>query len=367
MEDVESHFGRRDALYRTLGLPPVAFRGARVLEIAPGSGQNSLYVASCLPRSYELVEPNSTGRRDIERVFAEFAHVHTRPVVHGNQFEDFQTDEPFDIVICENWLGSRPHEVELIRKLTTLVSPGGALVLTIVPLSGFFANIFRRLLALRIVDSALDFEEKTRRLVDSFGPHLATINNMTRNHRDWVHDCLLNPHYLDVALPLETVVHAVGDEMELLATCPRFSQDWRWFKSLGGRNRGFNQHFLEAYGANLHNFIDYRYVFPPRSPAANSALGGHFVRIHKTALAWQKAFLDSTAGSITELSGELGVQLDNVATDLASIDAGLGQAALELHSVWTHPQPDAAMVRDMSAFASLFGRETIYTSLTRRI
>ena len=45
MEDVESHFGRRDSLYRTLGLPPVAFRGARVLEIAPGSGQNSLYVA----------------------------------------------------------------------------------------------------------------------------------------------------------------------------------------------------------------------------------------------------------------------------------------------------------------------------------
>ncbi|MGA9298697.1 MAG: hypothetical protein WBW45_00465, partial [Bradyrhizobium sp.] len=42
-DDIGAHFDRRDSLYRSLGLPSIAFKSADVLEVAPGSGQNSLY------------------------------------------------------------------------------------------------------------------------------------------------------------------------------------------------------------------------------------------------------------------------------------------------------------------------------------
>lgn len=362
IENINSHFDRRDSLYRSLGLPPVAFREARALEVAPGSGQNSLYVANCRPASYDLVEPNSAGLKDIEATYKAFDQPHTAPRIHPVQFEDFDPSARFDIVLCENWLGCLPHEVRLIGKLASLVAPGGALVLTMVPPSGFFANIVRKLFALRIDDPQASFEDRTARLVEVFGPHLATIKNMTRSHRDWVHDCMLNPHYLHVALPLETVLDAVGSELEVLATLPRFTLDWRWFKGLTGEGRDFNGHTLAAYRSNAHNFIDYRRVFAPAADD-NQKLSDAFSRFHVTALDWQKAFL---AGSdLNDASARISAIINEIASALHHIDRDLAEAVEEAGTVWAAPHLRPEQVRDMSKFAALFGRETVYISLTR--
>ena len=38
--------------------------------------------------------------------------------------------EPFDIVVCENWLGTAEHERRLFKKLGRLVADGGLLIVT---------------------------------------------------------------------------------------------------------------------------------------------------------------------------------------------------------------------------------------------
>ncbi|MDO8875010.1 MAG: methyltransferase domain-containing protein [Pseudolabrys sp.] len=362
VEHIDSHFDRRDSLYRSLGLPPVTFRNARVIEIAPGSGQNSLYVAACQPASYDLVEPNPTGLRDIEAAYRAFDRPHTAPRIHPVTFQDFETSERFDIMLCENWLGSLPNEVRLIGKLASLVAPGGTLVLTMVPPSGFFANIMRKLFALRLDDSKLSFEDRTDRLVDVFGPHLSTIANMTRSHRDWVHDCMLNPHYLDVALPLETILDTVGHELEALASLPRFTLDWRWFKALTGEGRDFNGHMLAAYRRNVHNFVDYRRIFAAAQDE-DTALNTAFLRFHAAALVWKKAFLDgadTTAGAAA-----ITATLSDIAAAMKLVDSDIAAAVEEAIAVWAEPQLRPEQVRDMTKFAALFGRETVYISFTR--
>jgi 2-polyprenyl-3-methyl-5-hydroxy-6-metoxy-1,4-benzoquinol methylase len=363
--DLASHFQRRDSLYRSLGLPPAAFRGVRVLEVAAGSGQNSLYVATRQPAAYDLVEPNPAGERDIQAAYAGLALDHTAPQLHTTRFEDFAANASYDIVLCENWLGSLPHEIALIRKLASLVAPGGVLVLTAVPLSGFFPNVMRKLLALRAVNVAAPFEVQVAQLAEMFGPHLATIANMTRSHEDWVKDCLLNPHYLNVALPLETVVEAVGAEMEILATFPRFTADWRWFKSLAGEGRNFNALTLEACRRNTHNFIDYRSLFPARPAASNAKLESAFAEFHRSALAWQKAFDASDDGARSKLDADIGARLDALAVMMGDIDRGLAEAVTEAASVWRQPTITADSIRNMRKFGGLFGRETVYMSLTR--
>src|SRR5213078_1999605 len=64
--DLALHMARRRSLYRHLGLQASSFRNSRVLEFGPGTGDNALYVASCSPASYVLVDGNPASIRAIE-------------------------------------------------------------------------------------------------------------------------------------------------------------------------------------------------------------------------------------------------------------------------------------------------------------
>jgi SAM-dependent methyltransferase len=365
-DNMRAHLERRDSLYRSLGLPPIAFKGARVLEIAPGTGQNSLYLAMCEPRSLDLVEPNPAGLAAIEKTYESFALPHTRPHIHSVRLEEFQSDNLFDVVLCENWLGNLPHERKLIEKLVSLVVPGGVMVLTIVPYIGFFPNVMRKLIGLRLVPPAMNFEAKTKVLTEAFSPHLATIANMTRSHRDWVHDCLINPHYLNVVLPLESVFDAVGTEMEALGTFPRAATDWRWFKALTGAERKFNEMLSKSLREESHNFLDYRKLWPKRAEEKNVALEATCTALHRAALAWQSAFDDNDA-RLADHTVDISRLLAELSPQLAEIDGELMQAMSELTAVWNAPVVTSSTVSNMKAFGALFGRETVYLSLTRRI
>ena len=56
LSDLNKHFQIRASLYRLLGVIPSIFKGKDILEVAPGSGHNSIYTATLLPRTYDLVE-----------------------------------------------------------------------------------------------------------------------------------------------------------------------------------------------------------------------------------------------------------------------------------------------------------------------
>src|SRR5262245_37396888 len=90
--DLRLHFERRASLYRTLGVTPFAVRGQRVLEVAPGTGQNSLYLARLPPASLTLVEPNPFAVRDIASVYGGAGADAVRPRVVRSRFEEFEPD-----------------------------------------------------------------------------------------------------------------------------------------------------------------------------------------------------------------------------------------------------------------------------------
>jgi 2-polyprenyl-3-methyl-5-hydroxy-6-metoxy-1,4-benzoquinol methylase len=362
IRDLQAHLDRRDSLYRGLGLPAVAFRGCDVLEVAPGSGQNGLYVAAAMPAQYELIEPNPTAVKDIEALFANFKLPHTVPVVRAMQLEEFEPQRRYDIVICENWLGDLPHERMLIRKLADLVRPGGVLAMTLTPMIGLLPNVMRKLLALRLVEKDMLFADKVTRLTEIFGPHLSTIQNMTRSHRDWVMDVLLNPHYLNIILPLDAVIAEIGSRAEVLATVPRFSTDWRWFKSLVAGERRFNASFQASYISNLHNFVDYRREFTARTAEQNQILDSICRDFRTAGLAWQAVY-DSTGGSDPSAAAAIGQAIRRLGRELGAIDAELGVAFEELCDAWDKPNLDGGCVSRMKHFNGLFGRETVYVSL----
>lgn len=364
LSDMAAHLQRRQALYDALGLPPLAFRGSRVLEVAAGTGHNSLYLAQLLPERLLLLEPNATAVEHIGQAYAAFALPHTAPEVVTCTLEAFDPAESFDLVLCENWLGSSAHELGLLDKLAGLVAPGGALVLTTVSPIGFVPNLLRRFLVPRLVDANLDFEGRSRGLEAAFAPHLGSLAAMTRSVRDWVQDNMLNPAYFGLCLSIPAVVERLGADFDVLGASPAFAEDWRWFKSMAGAERRINAHFLEEYWRKAHNYLDHREAAFAGDAGCNRGLeqAGRdllaAIEMHEDAQG-----SGDVAAAAQRVRACLGRFIQAVPAPLSAAADGLREFA---ERAFDFPAGAVDAVAGMSRFGGLFGRETSYLSLMRR-
>ncbi|MFO0823450.1 MAG: class I SAM-dependent methyltransferase [Gemmataceae bacterium] len=354
--DPELHLERRGSLYRMLGITPLAIRNSRVLEVAAGTGQNSLYIAKQRPASLTLVEPNPTAQRDIATVYSSAPDA-THPEVVTCRFEEYEPAQPFDLVLCENWLGDSAHERGLLRNLGEMVADGGLLVVTAVSPVGVLPNLLRRALSNRLAPTEHPFTERTAILSEAFGPHLRTVGGMTRSVTDWVQDNMLNPAYLGVILTVPMVLEDLGEQFDVLGTSPDFATDWRWFKSLCGDRREFNDHLLEAYFASLHNFLDHRTVLPRRPRGRNSQLERGALAVADAIRSWEagRADGDDVEAAVRRV---LDVSRDLPAATILALD--------EFLDAFADPRLTPETVAELPRFGSLFGRETLYLSFEKR-
>lgn len=358
ISDLDRHLQRRGSLYRLLGLPALAFEGRRVLEVGPGSGHNSLYVASRQPSCYDLVEPNPKAAQDIAALYDGFALAHARPTVHMQTLQDFTPDIPYDIVLCEGWLGNSSHDRQLLKKLTSLLRMDGILVMTFVPPVGGLATLFRRLLSLRLLEGVQGFEAQGRILVEAFAPHLATMQAMSRPALDWVQDNLLCPAILGQAqTPLE-IMEFLGREFAILGTVPGFYTEWRWYKSLFGDARRFNLAFQDDYDTLLHNLADYRIAPSRRGGALNRRL-----EAATRALFQEVATLEASGES--KPSAAIGELVPEIQSHFGDCLPEASKALAEVWEVLSTRNIAPETVANLPRFCNWFGRENCYLSFLR--
>jgi predicted O-methyltransferase YrrM len=169
----QKHLQRREALYRFLGIPALFITGKRIVEVGPGSGQNSIYLASLQPLELVLVEPNVTGRVQIQKNYNEWPGRLAAPVVVSSTLQDFiGTRCDFDLAIAELWLGRSHEGNRMLQGLQDLVKPGGIIVATATPAIGLLATSLRVLLGLRLLKESMALAERVEKLLEAFGPHL---------------------------------------------------------------------------------------------------------------------------------------------------------------------------------------------------
>lgn len=358
--NLREHFERRASLYRSLGLLPLAVQGSRVLEVAVGSGQNSLYLASLRPQSLTLVEPNPIGICEIRKLYAETTVPNTAPTLVESTLQEYQPADKFDVVICENWLGRVPHERALLRKLAGMIDRNGMMVVTTQPPVGLLSNFLRRALSAKYSDPSLGLLERTHTLVAMFSPHLASMEDMTRSATDWVQDNMINPAYFDLYLTIPDVLSEVGNIMTAVGTNPSFTTDWRWFKALHGDARDFNNHMIQQYQAAQHNLIDYQIEFDQPDLESNQRLEVASVGFLESVRNFEHALIAGKGGdealklSQAALYDVLGCMKDFPVQIRHGFEAGL--RLLESRG-------DYGQVAADSPFSRLFGRENIYLSM----
>lgn len=365
MSSMDAHLDRRGSLYNMLGLLPLAFRGAKVLEVAAGTGHNSLYIAAQMPKRFVLLEPNPTALEHIKGVYSSFDRPHSSPDVIAATLEDYEIDEPFDIIICENWLGTSEHETALMRKLAGFAATNGVLVITVVSPIGFVPNLLRRFFVPYLAAAHLEFDARTKILEDAYRPHLMSLPSMTRSATDWVHDNMLNPAYFGLCLSAPMVIAQLGGTFEVARSYPSFEEDWRWFKGLYGEFRQRNKNFLEEYWKKCHNYLDSRAATFASDAVRNKSLEENALKILKAVEDHEDAHLHK--GDIAGAASAVYIAYERYLADIPAELAKARSALAELGPFLQNPSSiSSELMAGMGLFGSLFGRETSYLSLMRR-
>jgi 2-polyprenyl-3-methyl-5-hydroxy-6-metoxy-1,4-benzoquinol methylase len=364
MNNIEAHLDRRESLYTMLGLLPLIFRDASVLEVAAGTGHNSLYVAAQMPQTFVLLEPNPPAVVHIHEAYANFDMPHTAPEIITETLENYHPARSFDIVICENWLGTSEHELNLLNKLATFVVPKGLLIVTTVSPIGFIPNLLRRFLMPYIAPIDLPFDQRTKLLEQAFTPHLKTLANMTRNATDWVQDNMLNPAYFGLCLSAPKVISQLGDIFEVAGAYPSFVEDWRWFKGLYGEYRRQNEHFLEEYWTKCHNFMDNRAMHFYSNPESNQRLEASALKLLSTIKAHEDAHIHrgDILSAVSAVVVALELFIDNTPTELADATSAINEFKPYIAAP---PKITIEAISKLQRAGALFGRETSYLSLKR--
>ncbi len=358
--DLTKHFDRRGSLYRYLGMPAISFRDRDVLEIGPGSGHNSLYVSSCLPKSYDLLEPNPAGQEGIARLYADFNLEHTEPTLIKKRLEDFSPDRLYDVVISECWLGVSRHEREMMVKLGTFVKPGGVLIFTLESPAGSAVNAFRRLLADKLTWDEVSMEEKTRILVKAFSTHLDTMKDMTRPYEDWVQDCMINPGFMTICPTPAMFMEGLGGEFSMYNSYPRFVSDWRWYKSLYGENKRFNERYMDAYYRNSHNFFDYTTNHPERDPEKNKDLDGYCYNLLSLIVDMEEKRDSGLGARIAEV-----VRL--IQSNIGGLSDAWDKGIEEFLNLYARERITVEDIAGMEHLRPIFGRELIYITAIKDV
>lgn len=363
IHDLDHHFQRREALYRHLGIISGYIKGKTVLEVGPGSGYNSLYIASLKPDCLVLVEPNPQGTNDIRELLNRYQLLNEKIFVVMNTIEEYQemNKEQYDYVFCEGLLGaigvSDPKII--LNALVKAVSSGGILVITCMDELAYLSELLRRLLANLFIKDLDTINEKVQKLLPVFSPHLSQLPGMTRRYDDWIIDTLINPASCSDLFTISDALTAFPEQIEFFSSSPHFVTDWRWYKDIYGPNRNFNQIALQQYWENIHNLLDYRFTFPPRDVTLNKQL----YQICKSIRHNIQQYENNPKNDILQtIRDELKNCIHNV-NDFSPETALSLQEALDLLSV---EKIEANDVAEMRKFAGFFGRGQQYLSFTKR-
>ena len=360
ISDLNKHFQIRASLYRLLGLIPSFCKGKDIIEVAPGSGHNSIYTATLLPRTYDLVEPNPIGCKDISKIFDNLSIQHTKPNLYQQSLDDFKSDKLYDIVITEGWPGGfLDYEKSMLVKLSSFVRPGGIMLITFFSPIGGMATYLRRLIGHRLISKKNQMKQRTAILKKAFSSHLDKLTSMSRSHEHWIQDNILNPYVCVAHNTPRLCTEILNDKFEIYSSVPKLGTDWRWYKSLHGKQRKFNEIFLGEYDTISHCMIDYRMDSVKRSKEKNKELEKlcfDFAAIVKNN---ENLGYDAYMKKVEPLLSKI---ISNVKLDLPETTK---KALHEASTLLKKKVVEIDDVAKMSEFSGLFGREQCYLSITK--
>ena len=248
----------------------------------------------------------------------------------------------------------------MLKKLSSFVKPGGVMLISFFPPIGGMATYLRRLIGNRIILNKDNFQNKTNLLDKAFSSHLKNLKSMSRSNKHWIQDSLLNPYICVAHNTPELCLKILNNKFEIYNSVPKFTNDWRWYKSLHGKSKKFNENFISEYHKINHSLIDYRMSGTRRSSKKNNELEklcfSFAVKTKKNEKFGVKKYKKNIEPFLKKI-------IKNIKKDLPK---NVYLSLIEANNLLKKKQIDINDISKMKYFSSLFGREQCYLSFIRK-
>jgi SAM-dependent methyltransferase len=227
------HLLRREKLYRTLGIPIIAFERKSILEVGCGGGYNTLAFL-IWGAHMDLVEPNSKAREEIEPLFTKHGVDLNQWKLYDATIETFNLQTGYDVVIAEGFLQCIPNKAQVVDKLSAAVKNGGVVVVTCADDISFFFELLKRIIGFRLIQIYNEdrFTGQVELLSKAFASHLDSLQFASRPVNDWVIDNLVNPEPYGDFLSIADCIDLFNNEFEFLGSSPRMFTEYSWYKDV---------------------------------------------------------------------------------------------------------------------------------------
>ena len=268
------HMSQRKALYNRLGVIGGCVKEKNILEFGPGNGANALYTLSMSPKKYVLVDANPKGLKNCNDNLKKH-YPKSNWIIVDSLIEDYQSENKFDVVICECLLPQQNNPAEMARHVASFLDSGGVFIGTCHDMVSTLSETLRSLPGwLLVQNDNISFDEKVKKLSYFYHDHLDHLKGMTRSYDDWVIDNILHKEFWQDSplFSIDEAIDALDKDFIVHATSPVFLQDWSWYKSTNNVKSHFNSSMKRSYWENVHNFIDWRINSSPRTMSENKKL-----------------------------------------------------------------------------------------------
>ena len=272
IEDELEFFRTRSALYMSLGIAKSFLKDKAILEFGPGSGHNSIFTASLGPSKYVLVDGGKKIIEAAKRRLSKSVLSPKRITYINSLFEEYQSDEYFDLVIAEACIPMQEDPAAMLRTVAAHVKPGGVLIITTISAVSYLSEIMRRLGRDIQMKADVDSEKQLEILRPLYQSHLATLTGLSRSVDDWLLDNIVQPLNVQKLLTIPEAIESLVDNFELLGSSPRFVTDWRWHKTMIAETPGINNTAERCYYSTNINLLDYRFETKDHDPVLGKAL-----------------------------------------------------------------------------------------------
>jgi 2-polyprenyl-3-methyl-5-hydroxy-6-metoxy-1,4-benzoquinol methylase len=358
IKNFNQHLLRREKLYRSLGMPASLFNNQAVLEIGPGGGYNSLAFFSW-GANVDFIEPQSVACRELPALLDQYKVNQTRWNLYPTTIEEFSSQKKYDIVIAEGFIPVIPYKKETLQKISSLVNPGGIVVVTCVDSFSYFFEHLKQIVARKLVDNIEGFDARLTVLCKAFRSHLQSLKFSSRPVEDWVQDTLLNPWSKqndDILFSISECISSFGPDFDLLGTSPSMFTDYSWYKDISFDSR---QSFIEQFDKKRHMLLMVDMKETIRSAEANACL---FHALHELQEISENLDVHIRETDIILLGKSLGKISDLCRT----IDPRISDAIDESIILLKDNTLNEEKVANAKKFAAAFGRGQQYVSMVKR-
>lgn len=234
IENIVDHYKKREKLYRQLGMPTLLFQDKKILEIGAGSGYNTLAFMEW-GGVVDIVEANPTGINDMQTLFNAQNISPSNYTIHNIVIEDFQTENKYDIIICEGFIHAVDNFDFIIDKMKKMLSAGGVIVITCMDEMSMFVEqikryVFQNMLYLNNIQ---EFEEQVEFGVKMFSAGMEKLCMRSRSVADWVQDDMINPTFSNKNyLSFDKAIYLFGKDYKVLGSSQKIFTDFSWYKDI---------------------------------------------------------------------------------------------------------------------------------------